>query len=160
MAKINGPDGVLAAPPPPKPDKTEWTPFTDPTQIDTVRGALQILQDKVSTIPSCDQYFQGLPGRRSFADVLADPYVWISRDAAGPAAAETEGKQITLSTRTVAQGRWAVAATLVHEFAHVNGASDVDGQAEKALLHCGLQGHFVKSNSVDPASVRLPIRKR
>jgi hypothetical protein len=160
MARIHGPDGILSSPPAKTDDNTQWTPFTDPTQIEAVRGALRILRDNVTRIPACDQYFQGLRGGRSFTEVLEDQFVWISFDPTGPAAAETVGKHITLGKTTVAMGRWTIASTLVHELAHVNGASDGDGQAEKALLHCGLKAHFIASNSVAPASLSTPIRKR
>ena len=36
-------------------------------------------------------------------------------------------------------GRWTVAATLVHELAHVNGAPGNDRQAEHTLASCLLQ---------------------
>jgi hypothetical protein len=161
MAKINGPDGVLEFAPPAASDGTQWTPFTDATQIEAVRAALRILRDKVATIPTCDEYFRGLPGGRTFAEVLDDPYVWISYDPSGPDDAETVGKHVAISKHVLAIGRWAVATTLVHEFAHVNGASDVNGQAEKALAHCGLKANAnMQANTLPKSKASYPIPKR
>jgi len=38
-------------------------------------------------------------------------------------------------------GQWTLAATLIHELAHVNGASGHDAAAERTLLPC-LMGHL------------------
>jgi hypothetical protein len=73
---------------------------------------------------------------------------WISYDPHGRGAGETVGRHITIGRTPLRFGRWAVAATLVHELAHINGASDLNGEAEKALLQCGLKEHYVASNAI------------
>jgi|SRR5664279_4367021 len=148
MARINGPDGKIYSQPTPSADGTTWAPFEDANHIRTVRSALGILTSKIANMKSANDYFSGLPGRQSFTDVVKDNRIWISYDPNGPDSAETVGLHITIGRTPLRWGLWAVAATLVHELAHINGATDIDGQAEKALLYCGLKQHYVKSNSV------------
>lgn len=57
------------------------------------------------------------------------------------------GKEITVSASEFKVGRWSVAATLVHELAHVNGAGTDTIDAEKTLNCCGLNGLF-RANAV------------
>lgn len=139
MVKIHGPDGVLASPLAPDLDGTQWAPFTDATQLEVLRGALWILHNNVTRIPTCDNYFVGLPGGRSFKDVLEDLGVWISYDPTGPNYGVTHGNNVTISGSALTEGRWRVAAVLVRELAHFNKATDARNQAEKALFHCGLK---------------------
>jgi hypothetical protein len=153
MARIHGKpelgaDALIYSQPSPSGDGTTWAPFEGKAEIDTVKRALNLLETRIAPMDSVNAYFRGLPGTRTFQVVLDDPRIWISRDPHGPAAAETVGLHITLGLQTLRIGFWAAAATLLHEMAHVNGATDIDGQAEKALLHAGLQQHYVRTNSV------------
>lgn len=148
MARINGADAKIFSQPTPSTDGTTWAPFENANDIRTVRHALSILSSNVAHMKSANDYFLRLPGKRSFTDVVNDGRVWISYDPNGPDSAETVGFHITIGRTPLRWGFWAVAATLVHELAHINGASDEDGQAEEALNHCGLTNHYVKSNSV------------
>lgn len=148
MARINGPDGTIYSQPDTGKDGTTWAPFQDPAQIAVVRRALSILRLQVAPMASINDYFRGLPNHRSFQEVVEDPRIWISRDPAGPAAAETVGMHITVGREPLRWGYWAVAATLLHELAHINGATDIGGQAEEALNHGGLKQHFVRTNAV------------
>ena len=72
----------------------------------------------------------------------------MSYDSAGTSAGETIGRHITIGRMPLRVGRWSVAATLLHELAHANGATDLDGQAEQALIPCGLKAHYDASNAV------------
>ncbi|HJQ61116.1 MAG TPA: hypothetical protein VJ890_29695 [Vineibacter sp.] len=152
MPKIFGPDIKLFSVPDKKADGTQWTAFDSAADVGIVQDALNILRNTVAKIPTCDQYFVSLPRRRSFVDVLNDDNVWICYDPTGPDAGETVGRYITIGKKTLKAGRWQVAATLVHELAHVGGAEDTNAQAETALIHCGLKAHFVPSNTSTPAS--------
>ena len=143
MVKIHGPDGG-PNPRPPHGSGTQWAPFTDTTMIETVRGALKILQDETTKLPGCDKYFRALRRSLTFKQVLEDPDVWISFDPTGPDWGVTAGNDITLSKRALALGKWKVAALLVHELAHVAGASDVNDEAENAVPPCGLRDHLIK----------------
>lgn len=90
----------------------------------------------------CDNAFRALPGGRTFAQIWADNSIWINFDpvrVAGDYGA-SRGKEITLTAYTLAMGRWTVAATLIHELAHVNGAPGITHQAEATLRSCLLVG--------------------
>lgn len=150
MPKIYGPGINLYSTPEKKTDGTQWTAFASAQDVGTVQDALTILRTNIANIPTCDQYFLSLPRRRSFVDVLNDDKVWICYDPTGPGAGETVGLYITIGKKTLKGGRWQVAATLVHELAHVAGAEDTNAQAENALNHCGLKAHFVSSNTTGP----------
>jgi hypothetical protein len=160
MPKIYGPDIKLYSTPEKKADGTQWLPFDRAEDIGTVQAALQILRSNVANIPTCDRYFQSLPRRRTFVDVLSDDRVWICYDPTGPGAGETVGLYITIGKKTLTGGRWQVAATLVHELAHVAGAEDINAQAEAALNHCGLSAHFLSANSTTPAASPTGTRPR
>jgi hypothetical protein len=74
--------------------------------------------------------------------VWGDASVFISRDPSNQQGnfGATLGKDITITRFSLRMGRWTVAATLVHELAHVNGAPGTDTQAEDTLLSCLLRG--------------------
>ncbi len=88
--------------------------------------------------------FQSLDGGRTFAEVWNDPHVWINYDPEnrqGKYGAHRRGtKEIAISKYALRMGRWTVAATLVHELAHVNGAPGNNSQAEDTLKTCLLKG--------------------
>jgi len=67
--------------------------------------------------------------------------VWVSYDPGGQGGryGATLGNEITITAYALRMGRWTVAATLVHELAHVNGAPGTDKQAEHTLASCLLQ---------------------
>ncbi len=54
--------------------------------------------------------------------------------------------EITISDDAFDRGVWVVAASIIHEFAHLNGAPGQDGSgsraAEESLKHCGFAAHF------------------
>lgn len=157
MPRINGDrektggDGVVFSVPDDSADGTTWAAFQEKPLVDTVKSALSILQKKIAVMDGVNDFFVKLPNHRSFKDIVDDPRVWICHDPKGPASAETVGTYITLGREPLRWGVWAVAATLVHEMAHIGGATDEDGQAEKALLHAGLKEHYVKTNAVPKA---------
>jgi hypothetical protein len=70
--------------------------------------------------------------------VWNDPGVWVSYDPGGQGGryGATLGNEITITAYSLRMGRWTVAATLVHELAHVNGAPGTDKQAEHTLASC------------------------
>jgi hypothetical protein len=136
-------DGHVA--PAPDPDGTTWAPYSNPKFKHILNQALFILRHNIRGMRPCSNCFSALPGGRTFADVFDDPTVFISLDLSGPNSGVTDsvgGKEITISISEFRVGRWSVAATLVHELAHVNGADTVTGDAENTLNCCGLRGHF------------------
>lgn len=116
-----------------------WNAYSDENKKKVVEAALFILRNNVKGMKPCNDCFSALPGGRSFDDVLGDDTIFISYDphnVKGDFGA-TIGKDITVTDYTISVGRWTVAATLVHELAHVNGASGADTKAEDTLNCCG-----------------------
>jgi hypothetical protein len=136
-------DGHVA--PAPLPDGTRWDAYGDPGIRRTLERALFILRNNIRGSRPCNRCFSRLPGGRSFDDVFNDPTIFISFDPSGPDSGATDsvgGREITLGAREFRVGRWSVAATLVHELAHTNGAPVTTAEAESVLNCCGLGGLF------------------
>src|SRR5262245_18417027 len=95
-----------------------------------------------SVMATCNTAFKNLPRGVTFADVLGDPDVWISYNPndVGTVLGTTLRMQITLCERafTRPQPELVVAATIIHELAHVAGApGGLSKTAEGSLLKCG-----------------------
>jgi hypothetical protein len=143
MPTIHTPgDGHIT--PVPLGDGTLWDPYSDHHLKHTLERALFILRHNVRHMRPCDNCFRSLPGGRSFTEVFDDPTVFISLDSAGPnrGVSIVSGNDITISIGEFRIGRWSVAATLVHELAHINGAPNNTGDAESMLNCCGFRAHF------------------
>jgi hypothetical protein len=140
-------DGDGHVSPSPLADGTRWDayPNKDTSITRTLKQALFILKHNIRGMKPCNKCFSALPGGRTFDDVFDDPNVFISFDPSGPNSGRTDavgGKEITIGASEFGRGRWSVAATLVHELAHVNGASATTADAENTLRCCGLSDHF------------------
>jgi hypothetical protein len=134
-------DGHTA--PIPDPDGTTWGPYTDDKILATLKAALFILKHNIREMRPCNDCFKRLPGGRSFQEVFDDATVFLSFDPSGPDSGATTGNEITIGASEFKVGRWSVAATLVHELAHVNGAGGSPSMdAENTLNCCGLRGLF------------------
>ena len=126
----------------------QWQPFSSTVYVNRLRKAFGIINAKLSSYASCDAAFRALPGGRSFAQVWADPSVWISYDpgkAAGRFGA-TMGNEVAISDYTCRMGEWTMVATLIHELAHVNGAGaghDAEGTLEKCLMKAHHDPHIM-----------------
>ena len=144
MATIHTPASGHVAPLPT--EGWQWLPYSDAKKRLVVERALFILRNNVRGMRPCNDCFRRLPGGRSFDEILDDPDVYISYDPGN-----IEGrygvtrfagsKEVSISQWTIRMGRWLVASTLVHEFAHVNGAPGTTTDAEDTLICCGLSGH-------------------
>jgi hypothetical protein len=134
------------ATPVPDPDGTKWDPYSDAKVLSTLKAALHILRHNIRGMRPCNDCFKRLPGGRTFQEVFDDATVFVSFDPSGPDSGATDsvgGKEITISAKEFRVGRWSVAATLVHELAHVNGAGIAPSiEAESTLNCCGLRGLF------------------
>jgi hypothetical protein len=127
----------------------QFLPFTNAHFLAVLRDAMRVITGRVTGHEPCNAAFRALPGRRSFADLWADPTVWINFDpqmTPGIFGAKIMGypPEITITATTLTKGRWWTAATLVHEFAHVNGApgahsGDHARDAEEVLRRCLLK---------------------
>jgi hypothetical protein len=123
-----------------------------------LRGQAQWARTKAKwiarTIASADVYFRSLSGGRSLTDLLNDRSIWVNYHASSDDFGYTDavgGSEIAITTRSFRIGRWTVLATLVHELAHVNGASGDSGSqdAERAVLECGLGRRSELRSGVD-----------
>ncbi|MGI8743137.1 MAG: hypothetical protein ACR2NN_11325 [Bryobacteraceae bacterium] len=120
----------------------QYLSYSDAHFLATLRRAMHTLQSRIRGQAPCDNAFRSLPGGRTFSQVRADPAVWINFDPSrrGGDYGATRGKEITITAYSLSMGPWTVAATLVHELAHVNGASGSTHDAEATLRSCLLRG--------------------
>ena len=134
---------------PPLYPAAKFSPFNVPSvQYTKVINALAVLQT-LKTRASCNAAFQSLPLGRTFAAVLNDNRVWVSwyRDRMteafgwGSALTHPYRRDITLSSGLLNMSFIKVAAVLVHEMAHVNGATGSGTAAEDTLLQCGFDAY-------------------
>jgi len=121
-----------------------YLPYSDAEAryLSTLRTAMGIIDSRIKGHAPCNAAFRALPGGRSFADVWNDNSVWInySSDATPGYYGSRNGNDITISVYTFSKGHWTVAAVLVHELAHVNGAPGGNSrQAEDTLKKCLLK---------------------
>ncbi|MET1415573.1 hypothetical protein ABVF61_25100 [Roseibium sp. HPY-6] len=102
------------------------------------------LFELVKTNPNCDAYFCSLPGGRSLTNLINDRSIWVnfapSIEAPRYGKACLASGEIGIADRAFRMGKWTVLATLIHELACLNGASDRggDSSAEEAVYFCGL----------------------
>jgi hypothetical protein len=100
-----------------------------------------------AVLATCNTAFKNLPRKVSFADVLGDADVWISYCAndLGTVLGATLRKEITICERafTRPQAEKVVAATIIHELAHVAGApGGLSKTAEATLQQCGFSDQW------------------
>ena len=119
----------------------------------TVRDALDLIKSTALGQSKCNACFQALrngwwifaSGGRTFDDVFNDQDIWISYHWDKSAGFDgltsmKKEKEITISQSAFDRGLRAVAATIVHELAHVNGAPAAPSTAaESTLQNCGFQ---------------------
>lgn len=112
-------------------------PFAHRWATNWARARAKLIAAKM---PSADNYFRTLPGRRSLSQILADRTVWINfAPNIGYYGETADDKELAIGPLAYRWGRWTVLGTLIHELAHANGApGDASKAAEEALLHCGL----------------------
>ncbi|MBC7798666.1 MAG: hypothetical protein H7Z37_17490 [Pyrinomonadaceae bacterium] len=123
-----------------------WS-YSNQKSLQMLQQAMHILTQNVKGMKPCNDCFKKLAGGKSFDDILNDDSVWISYEARTTvgwygATNHVSGKEITISQKAFDKGRWWVAGTLVHEMAHVNGASGTTGDADNTLIDCGLKNAF------------------
>lgn len=90
--------------------------------------------------PECDAYFRLLPNGRTLTNLLHDSTIWVSHVNPCPftygESWETHNA-IGVTTLALVSSKKQLAATLVHEFAHINGVGGSGHAAELAVLACG-----------------------
>lgn len=128
----------------PVPGTFQYLPYTDAAKQRTVQRALDILRTNVRGCKRCNDAFKALPNGRTFDEILDDPDVFIHYDPQNVrglfGGTRTGTKNVTITEFSIRMGRWTVAATLVHEFGHVNGAPGNTHAAEGTLPQCGFAG--------------------
>jgi hypothetical protein len=130
-----------------------FLPYTDEASLAILQKAIAIIQDVTlgnkKNASACNTVFERLPAGRSFNSLWNDRRIWINYDPINDAGRygatisvdAITGADITISAFAFAIGEMQVAATLIHELAHVNGASSLNRDAESTLLSC-LPGTF------------------
>jgi hypothetical protein len=128
---------------------SQWVPFTDANYLARLRHAIAVIDTRIRGYRPCDVAFRALPGGRSFAQVWADPAIWISYDPSGVDKnyATTLGNDVSITQYSCRMGVWTIVATLIHELAHVNGAGGATHDAEQTLRSCLMKAHH------DPAII-------
>ncbi|MBC7900882.1 MAG: hypothetical protein H7070_12615 [Saprospiraceae bacterium] len=145
MVKINEPGsghGDMTSPL----GNRHWA-YTDKKALATLKRALFILRSNVKGMKPCNKCFKALPGGKTFDEILADDTIWINYEPRTDRGwygitISVGGKDVSISQSAFNKGRWWVAGTLVHELAHVNGASASTGDADDTLLCCGLKNAY------------------
>jgi hypothetical protein len=116
----------------------QWLPYSNVGWLSTLRKAIHIIDTRIKGNQPCNAAFSALPSGRTFAHVWADPTIWISfdpdRTGRYGATNRVGGKEITITEYALAMGVWTVAATLIHELAHTNGAPSGNSHAAEATL--------------------------
>jgi hypothetical protein len=142
MPKINV-QGSGHAGPAPLPGGHQYLeyPSAHPHYLHALKHAIRIIDSRIKSYQPCNDAFKTLPGGLTLLQVWNDPNVWINFDPSlqnGDYGA-TRGKEVTITAFSLRAGYWTVAATLVHELAHVNGASGTTHDAEGTLRSCLLK---------------------
>jgi hypothetical protein len=118
--------------------------------------AIAFLSNKVKVHKPCNDCFRRLPGKRSFQELWDDPDVWIHYNGASTSLGfhRPGTKDIAVCFKSFMSppgqpgkpNSMQVAATIVHELAHVNGAegdpAKRDNSAENSLRFCLLTQMF------------------
>lgn len=141
MPSINTPASGHVGPTP-LPGGHRYQTYASETHLRTLRRAISIIESRITGHAPCNAAFTALPNGRTFAALWADPAVWINFDPLNNQGdfGATRGNEITITAFSLNMGRWTVAATLVHEMAHVNGAPGNTHAAEATLRSCLLSG--------------------
>ncbi|MDR1528834.1 MAG: hypothetical protein LBS40_00175 [Burkholderiales bacterium] len=141
MPRINTPNSKHNGPAP-LAGGHQYLPYTDALFLTTLQSAIHIIDTRIYGDARCDKAFKALPAGRTFAQIWMDISIWINFDPSrqyGDYGAK-RGNDITITAFSLEMGRWTVAATLIHELAHVNGAPGNTHQAEATLQNCLLPG--------------------
>jgi hypothetical protein len=128
---------------------TAYNSNTLKSQKKMLDDALWILRNNLKGYKPCNDCFTALPRGQTFDALMASNSIRISYSKnsfwstfGGDIFALNIGNDISVTQFAFNRGVWSVAATLVHELAHVNGAPNTTHQAEGTLLCCGMQkGH-------------------
>src|SRR5215813_10528810 len=122
-------------------------------RIRRLREAIHHIVSHISTYEAANAAFRALPGHQALSEMIRrrvivisySPYNFTVYAASGPDGLSLTGRCFH---GTHATGR-RVEATIIHELAHLNGASDDPSslEAENVLLHCRMGDVFDRRNT-------------
>lgn len=124
---------------------------TDKTRLAKVTKAYNIIDNldkKIDLNGPCNKYFRTLPKGKSFHHFWRDNTIFInfSPSLTGGffGATHSNNKDVCVSAWCLDNhNHWMVAATIVHEFAHIGGApGGTSHDAEKAVEKCGFKPQY------------------
>lgn len=104
-------------------------------------AGISLISTRISGTRSCDNEFRKLPRGRTFGQMLGLPLI-VHYDPSnrrgdwGWTMPLRYPWDVVISQYTLRMGHWAVAGTIVHEIAHLNGADGKSHAAEHTLTRC------------------------
>jgi hypothetical protein len=90
-----------------------------------------------NTRPSANTYFRSLGAGRTLSSLLNDGRIWVNLTTL-PQQGNQWRNEIGIGYYPFSRGRLKVLGILIHELAHIAGATELTKKAEEALVHCGL----------------------
>lgn len=159
MPKINTPESGHIGPAA-LPRGHQYLSYGDAKFLATLSAAVKIIDLRIRGHAPCNRAFRTLPGGKTFAEIWLDEAVWLNFD---PSLViddygATRGKEVTITAFALKKGHWVVAATLIHELAHVNGAAGDNRDAESMLRSCllkDLEDPRIIGNLLGPSNGRV-----
>lgn len=127
------------------------TTTSDKKRIDKINDAYNIinrLDAKFDLQGPCNKYFKTLPKGKTFRHFWRDNTIFINYSPSAIngfyGATHSNDKDICVSAWCLDNtNRWMIAATIVHEFAHIGGApGGASHSAEKAADACGFKPQY------------------
>lgn len=106
------------------------------------------LDKKISLHNTCNKYFKTLPKKKTFRHFWRKNNIYINFSPSSKngfyGATHSNDKDICISAWCLDNtNKWMVAATIVHEFAHIGGApGGMSHSAEKAADKCGFKPQY------------------
>jgi len=117
-------------------------------KVKRAKGILDRLEATLDLQGPCNKYFRSLAQGRSFEQIWKDKTIFLDLSPSNApnfyGATHSNDKDIAISAWCLdTQNRWMVAATIVHELAHVGGApGGASHAAEKATNKCSFQPQY------------------
>ncbi len=127
------------------------TSATDKERLAKITGAYNIinrLDKKIDLRDPCNKYFKTLPKGKSFRRFWRDDTIFIGLSPSLAngfyGATHSNDKDVCVSAWCIDNtNHWMIAATIVHEFAHIAGAhGGASHAAEKAADMCGFKPQY------------------
>ncbi|NOY84928.1 MAG: hypothetical protein GXO96_08955 [Nitrospirae bacterium] len=127
------------------------TTASDKKRLDNVNDAYNILSRldiKIDLQGPCNRYFRTLPKGKTFRHFWRDNTIFINYSPSIVSgfygATHSNDRDICISAWCLDNtNRWMVAATIMHEFAHIGGApGGASHSAEKAADMCGFKQQY------------------